>query len=177
MPGVRLQFQDYNYAYLSTATGNISVSGGGDKFNLLSYFSKFNYVYNSKYLLSGSLRYDGSSKFGKNNRFALFPAVSAGWRISNEDFLANNKIISDLKLRASWGKNGSLATINSLASQTFSLQVIMLRHIALVAPKAAAFLPDITKCKQVMMTLNGRQQLKLILVLISDFLIKEFQAH
>jgi TonB-linked SusC/RagA family outer membrane protein len=114
-----IAFQNYDYAYLSTATGNMSMSGGGDKYNLLSYFGKFNYVFNSKYLLSGSLRYDGSSKFGSDNRFALFPAISGGWRISQEDFLKNNNVISDLKLRASWGRNGSLANINSLASQTF----------------------------------------------------------
>lgn len=114
-----VQFQNYDYAYLSTATGNMAMSGGGDKYNLLSYFSKFNYAYNSKYLLSASLRYDGSSKFGKNNQFGLFPAVSAGWRLSSEDFLSNNKTISDLKLRASWGKNGNLSTINSTATGTY----------------------------------------------------------
>jgi TonB-linked SusC/RagA family outer membrane protein len=114
-----VQFQNYDYAYLSTATGNMSMSGSGDKYNLLSYFGKFNYVYNSKYLLSGSLRYDGSSRFGLNNRFALFPALAAGWRLSNEDFLANSNVISDLNLRASWGKNGSLASISSLAAQTY----------------------------------------------------------
>jgi len=114
-----VQFQNYDYAYVSTATGNMSMTGGGDKYNLLSYFGKFNYVYNSKYLLSGSLRYDGSSKFGENNRFALFPAISAGWRLSKEDFLLGSKVISDLKLRASWGRNGSLANINSLSSQTY----------------------------------------------------------
>jgi len=115
----QIQFQNYDYAYVGNATGNMTMTSGADKYNLLSYFGKFNYSYNSKYLLSGSLRYDGSSKFGVNNRFALFPAVSAGWRISQEDFLADNNVISDLKLRASWGKNGSLANINSLASQTF----------------------------------------------------------
>lgn len=114
-----VQFQNYDYAYLSTATGNMSMSGSGDQYNLLSYFGKFNYSYNSKYLLSGSMRYDGSSKFGLNNRFALFPAISAGWRLSQEDFLKNSNVFSDLKIRASWGKNGSLAQINSLAAQTY----------------------------------------------------------
>lgn len=114
-----IAFQNYDYAYLSNATGNTNLTGGGDRYNLLSYFGKFNYSFNSRYLLSGSLRYDGSSKFGSNNRFALFPSLSAGWRISQEDFLAGNDVISDLKLRASWGKNGSLASINSLAAQTF----------------------------------------------------------
>lgn len=114
-----LAFENYDYAYLSTATGNMSVSGGGDKYNLLSSFGKFNYSYDSRYLLSGSLRYDGSSKFGTNNRYALFPAVSAGWRISNEHFMADNSTFSDLKLRASWGRNGSLASISSLSAQTY----------------------------------------------------------
>ena len=114
-----IAFQSYDYAYLSTGTGNMSMSGSGDQYKLLSYFGKFNYSYNSKYLLSGSLRYDGSSKFGLNNRFALFPALSAGWRLSQEDFLVNSKILSDLKIRASWGKNGSLANINSLTAQTY----------------------------------------------------------
>jgi hypothetical protein len=93
-----LQFQNYDFAYLSTATGNMSMSGGGDKYHMLSYFSKFNYAYDAKYLLSASVRYDGSSKFGKNNKYGLFPAVSAGWRLSRESFLQNNPIISDLKL-------------------------------------------------------------------------------
>ncbi|MGN6436442.1 MAG: SusC/RagA family TonB-linked outer membrane protein [Agriterribacter sp.] len=114
-----LAFQNYDYAYLSTATGNMSMSSGGDKYNLLSYFGKANYSFDSKYLLSASLRYDGSSKFGANNRFALFPAFAAGWRISNEAFMADSRIFSDLKIRASWGKNGSLASINSRASQTY----------------------------------------------------------
>jgi len=114
-----VQFQNYDYAYLGTATGNMAMDGFGDKYNFLSYFSKFNYAYNSKYLLSASLRYDGSSKFGKNNQFGLFPAVSAGWRLSSEDFLSNSKTISDLKLRASWGKNGNLSNINSTATGTY----------------------------------------------------------
>ncbi|MBX2920836.1 MAG: TonB-dependent receptor [Chitinophagaceae bacterium] len=114
-----LAFQNYDYAYLSTATGNMSMSAGGDQYNLLSYFGKFNYSFDSRYLLSGSLRYDGSSKFGANNRFALFPAFAAGWRINNEAFMADNQFISDLKIRASWGRNGSLANISSLAAQTY----------------------------------------------------------
>jgi TonB-linked SusC/RagA family outer membrane protein len=99
--------EDYDYAVLDAASGTQTVAGGADEYSLLSYFSKFNYVYDSKYLLSATLRYDGSSKFGKNNQFGFFPAFSAGWRMSEEDFLADNKIISDLKLRVSWGMNGN----------------------------------------------------------------------
>ncbi|TAN11257.1 MAG: TonB-dependent receptor [Chitinophagaceae bacterium] len=102
-----IQFQNYNYAYLSTATGNTSVGGSGDKYTFLSYFGKVNYVYDSKYLLSGSLRYDGSSKFGINNQFGLFPSLSAGWIISQEKFMQAVPSVSSLKLRASWGVNGN----------------------------------------------------------------------
>lgn len=102
-----IEFEDYDYAYLGSATGNQEVNGSGNEYSLLSYFSKFNYVYNDKYLLSATLRYDGSSKFGVNNQFGFFPAVSAGWRLSEENFLAGSSFISHLKLRASWGMNGN----------------------------------------------------------------------
>lgn len=114
-----LQFQNYDYAYLSTATGNMAMSGSGDKYNFLSYFGKVNYAYNSKYLLSASVRYDGSSKFGKNNQFGLFPAVSAGWRLSNEKFIQDIPAISDLKLRASWGVNGNSIELPTGATETY----------------------------------------------------------
>jgi TonB-linked SusC/RagA family outer membrane protein len=103
-----IQFENYDYAYLNSATGNQETRGIGDEWSLLSYFSKFNYVYNQKYLLSATLRYDGSSKFGINNQFGFFPAVSLGWRLSEENFFKKHiGIFSNLKLRASWGKNGN----------------------------------------------------------------------
>lgn len=102
-----IEFEDYDYAYLNAATGNQEARGGGNEWALLSYFSKFNYSFDNKYLLSATLRYDGSSKFGINNQFGFFPAVSAGWRLSEENFLENSTFITDLKLRASWGKNGN----------------------------------------------------------------------
>jgi len=102
-----IEIEDYDYGYLNAATGTQEVSGGGDEWSLLSYFSKFNYVFDEKYLLSATIRYDGSSKFGKSNQFGFFPAVSGGWRLSEEDFLKDNGVVSDLKLRASWGINGN----------------------------------------------------------------------
>ncbi len=81
----------YQYAYESS---------------LLSFFAKANYELSNKYLFSGTLRADGSSKFGKNNRFGYFPSFSAGWIISKENFWTS-KSISNLKLRASWGQNGN----------------------------------------------------------------------
>ncbi|MDQ6479432.1 TonB-dependent receptor [Dyadobacter sp. LHD-138] len=103
----KLELENYDYGYLSSATGTQEIYGTGDEYSLLSYFSKFNYTFKDKYLLSATLRYDGSSKFGINNQFGFFPAVSAGWRLSDEAFLKNVPFVSDLKIRASWGMNGN----------------------------------------------------------------------
>ncbi len=67
---------------------------------LISYYGRINYDYDNKYLLQVSLRNDGSSAFGKNNRWGYFPAVSAGWRITQESFMADQKIFDELKLRS-----------------------------------------------------------------------------
>jgi TonB-linked SusC/RagA family outer membrane protein len=96
------------YMWLGVSTGKAQVGGGETGYSLLSYFGKANYVYDDKYLASATIRHDGSSRFGKNNRFGTFPAVSLGWRISQEDFMESAKdIVSDLKLRAGWGQTGN----------------------------------------------------------------------
>ena len=82
---------------------------------LISYYGRAQYNYNNKYLFQASLRKDGSSAFGRNNRWGLFPALSAGWRIIGEDFMENVPVFSDLKLRAGYGKSG-----NSLGFDAFS---------------------------------------------------------
>lgn len=74
---------------------------------LQSFFGRVNYGYNNKYLLTATMRADGSSKFGKNNRYGYFPSVALGWNITNEAFLQESEIVSNLKLRASWGQTGS----------------------------------------------------------------------
>lgn len=74
---------------------------------LLSYFGRIQYGYNSKYLLSASLRRDGSSRFGKNTKWGWFPSASLGWRISDENFMKNLSVISNLKFRASFGESGN----------------------------------------------------------------------
>lgn len=75
--------------------------------NFFSYFSRINYTYNDKYLFSGVIRRDGSSRFGANTRFGVFPAFSAAWRISSEGFLANSTWLDDLKIRGGWGQMGN----------------------------------------------------------------------
>ncbi|MDR0541774.1 MAG: SusC/RagA family TonB-linked outer membrane protein, partial [Dysgonamonadaceae bacterium] len=106
------------YMFPSAGTGEAFTTGGATGYKLLSYFGKINYVYDDKYLASVTLRRDGSSRFGKNHRFATFPAFSAGWRISEEKFMENVKnIFSDLKLRAAWGQTGN-QEIDNLANRT-----------------------------------------------------------
>lgn len=79
----------------------------GLKTEFQSFFGRLNYGYDDKYLLTATMRADGSSKFGKNNKYGYFPSVALGWNLSNEDFLNTSSLISNLKLRASWGQTGN----------------------------------------------------------------------
>ncbi len=103
--------EDRDFGYLTAAVGDKikEASGSGDEYALFSYIGKANYTYDTKYMASATLRYDGSSKFGKSNQWALFPAFSLGWRIKNESFMEQFEFLSNLKLRYSWGKNGNSA--------------------------------------------------------------------
>jgi TonB-linked SusC/RagA family outer membrane protein len=78
-----------------------------EAWSLLSGLARVQYNYNDKYYFSAAMRADGSSRFGENNKWGYFPSVSAGWRISGEPFLADNKLLSNLKLRASYGQTGN----------------------------------------------------------------------
>lgn len=100
--------EDPDYMYPDAGTGDAYNGGSATAYSLLSYFGKLSYDYDSRYLFSATLRYDGSSRFGKNNRFGTFPAFSAGWRISQEAFAQKHlNFFSDLKLRAGWGQTGN----------------------------------------------------------------------
>ncbi|MFP8489265.1 SusC/RagA family TonB-linked outer membrane protein [Gracilimonas sp. Q87] len=86
------------------------ITGGNTtetEYKYLSYFARTNYKFSNKYLLSGSARVDGSSRFGENSRYGFFPAVSAGWIMSEEDFLSDLDALSFLKLRGSYGLTGN----------------------------------------------------------------------
>ena len=91
--------------------------GSAEGYSLLSFFGKFNYSYDDRYLVSLTVRHDGSSRFGKNNRFATFPAASLGWRISRENFMKNVGWLDELKIRASWGQTGN-QEISNIARYT-----------------------------------------------------------
>ncbi|WP_377116735.1 SusC/RagA family TonB-linked outer membrane protein [Mucilaginibacter litoreus] len=92
---------------LNVVSSNQLVNGYLDKAFLQSLLSQVNYNYKEKYFLSASLRYDGSSSFAPSKQYGTFPSVSGAWLLSNEDFLADNNIISNLKLRASYGVTGT----------------------------------------------------------------------
>lgn len=99
--------EDPDYMYLDAGEGVQTNSGSGTAYRLLSYFGKINYNFNDRYLFSATVRYDGSSRFGVNNQFGWFPALSAGWRVSEENFLQSLEVLSDLKFRYGWGKVGN----------------------------------------------------------------------
>ena len=106
---------------LNLALGqSITTAGGWDRWNILGGFGRINYSFKDRYLVEINGRYDGSSKFPATQRFAFFPSYSAGWRISKESFWnVNPKIISDLKLRASYGSLGN----GNISSYTFQEQL------------------------------------------------------
>lgn len=83
-----------------------------EQWSLLSYMFRAQYNYDSKYYVSAAIRRDGSSRFGKDKKWGNFPSASLGWRISQENFLKDNKVISDLKLRASYGVTGNFQIPN-----------------------------------------------------------------
>jgi TonB-linked SusC/RagA family outer membrane protein len=101
------QFPSDAYKKLSSAASKTDASSSSTSSTLISYFSRVNYKFNNKYLLSVTGRYDGSSRFGVNNRYGLFLGASAGWVLTEEDFLKDVKWLSFLKLKAGYAGNGN----------------------------------------------------------------------
>lgn len=99
--------QNEDYFVLSAGTGNTSVIGTGSGSRLLSQFGRIDYNFSDKYLAAVTIRRDGSSRFGAENRFGIFPAASFGWRIDQENFMKNITAVSNLKLRVGVGRVGN----------------------------------------------------------------------
>ncbi len=97
------------------STGNSNVTDEGDLSTIASYFGRVNYSYKNRYLLTASLRGDGSSKFFGDQRWGYFPSVGLGWVISDEPFMENQQIFDNLKIRGSWGKVGNAAVPSNLS--------------------------------------------------------------
>ena len=105
-----------------TSAGNQTSGGTTSRTGLASYFGRLNYEFAGKYLLTATVRYDGSSAFAPGQKFGVFPGASVGWRLSEENFIKNIPVISNLKIRGGYGKVGNplnagqfayLATINT----------------------------------------------------------------
>lgn len=101
--------------FLDSAFSTIGAGIGGTfdgdgslwEYNRASFFGRVNYNYDNRYLLQATFRYDGSSKFGKDNRWACFPSIALGWRISEEEFFPKDGVLNNLKFRVSWGRLGN----------------------------------------------------------------------
>ena len=138
------QFNDFSHAYLDNTTGQAHLDSDGNvvetrsvggrpehDYRRVSYFGRVGYNYKEKYMFNATLRADGSSKFAKGNRWGYFPSFSAGWVITNEDFMQSvveSRTLDFLKLRLSWGQVGNqnidddqyLAPINTSTAYTSS---------------------------------------------------------
>lgn len=100
---------DPNYVTISNtdASGRAVASGGRPLTKWFSIFGKVDYEFNNRYLFSGTIRRDGASVFGENDRYGIFPAVAVGWRITEEDFMKGISWLNELKIRAGWGQMGN----------------------------------------------------------------------
>ncbi len=111
------KFPSDQFVKLAVAASVTTGSTSGTRWGLSSYYFRFNYGFDDKYLVTLTGRADGSSRFGSDNRFGFFPSGSFAWRASEEDFLQDSNIISNLKLRASYGVTGNQEGIGNFASR------------------------------------------------------------
>ena len=108
---------EYNPGYSGEQSG---VSGYAQENELQSYFGRVNYNLADKYLVTASIRADGSTRFGENNKYGYFPSFALGWSLDKENFLQNIEEISQLKLRASWGQTGNQEVQNKITQASYS---------------------------------------------------------
>jgi len=106
--------------YMSSATGRLGMSSNKNDHKLIAFFGRVSYDYKGKYLATASLRYEGSSRFGTNSKWGYFPAVSVGWRLSDEGFLKTVDWINELKLRADYGVTGNRPDDSYLSLATYA---------------------------------------------------------
>ncbi|PSR53763.1 TonB-dependent receptor [Adhaeribacter arboris] len=126
---INLNADPYANDLLETINAAQTIKGwgqGSNEWSMISYLGRVNYGFKDRYLLTATFRSDGSSRFGSNNRYALFPSMAAAWRLSEENFLKNNLVVYSLKLRASYGKSGN----NNIGNYA---------HLASISPGAYVF--------------------------------------
>ncbi|MDR9363690.1 MAG: SusC/RagA family TonB-linked outer membrane protein, partial [Balneolaceae bacterium] len=113
--GIEPRYQDQ----ISTSTNPTNINSFAVENKLLSFFGRVNYSYDSKYLVTGTIRADGSSKFGENNVYGIFPSFALGWNISQEDFF-NVEFVDNLKIRGSWGQTGNQEIPSKITKESFN---------------------------------------------------------
>jgi TonB-linked SusC/RagA family outer membrane protein len=125
---------------LSNQTDIINATGGETENGLVSYFARLNYDYDGKYLLTGTVRRDGSSRFGPNNKYGIFPSGSVAWRLSEENFMENVGTINDLKIRGSYGLTGNqnIGNFRYLATTTLDNYVFGDTEVTGIRPNSFA---------------------------------------
>ncbi len=114
------QFPSDAFKKIASAASKTDAQSSETQFDFLSYFARVNYKFKNKYLLALSGRYDGSSRFGANNRYGFFPAASVGWIVTEEKFMERFKAVSFLKLKASYGLTGNAEIPNFAARGLYS---------------------------------------------------------
>jgi len=118
--GYRLPSDGFGF-YSANIAGKLEPISSTQENRLIAFFGRANFSYDDKYLLTASIRRDGSSKFGPKNQWGIFPSVALGWRIINEDFMNSlESVFSDLKIRASYGVNGNQEIPNYLYLPTYT---------------------------------------------------------
>lgn len=111
-------FPTHQYRTMQSAAEAVEASGSWSGLRKLGFFSQVNYEFMNRYFVSGTLRYDGSSRFGADNRMGLFPSISAGWDMAQEEFMSRSKIVNQLKLRVGYGLTGN-DQISNVSSRGF----------------------------------------------------------
>lgn len=135
--------EDYN---LASGSAIQTPSSDYSSYSMLSYLGRINYAYKDKYLFTASIRADGSSRFGVNNKWGYFPSAAVAWRVSQEDFWANfKKAVNELKIRVSWGNTGNTAVspYQSLSTLTFTTAVFDKNTYLGLAPGSIKPNPDL----------------------------------
>lgn len=113
-------FEDNNLGSVTVAVNGIGIGSNKSANILVAYFGRVNYAFNDRYFLTGIFRREGSSRFGASNKYANFPAVSAGWQVSDESFMENVKWVDNLKFRVGYGETGNSQFENDAALVTLS---------------------------------------------------------
>lgn len=96
------------------------ISGYSQENELQSYFGRLNYSFDGKYLVTASVRADGSTRFGENNKYGYFPSFALGWNVNRENFLMDSNVVNNLKVRASWGQTGNQEVKNKITQASYS---------------------------------------------------------